>query len=158
MNNLYRPCAGIVLFNNDSKVFVGSRLDNTQQGVLQLPQGGVEADESFEEAALRELEEEVGVTNAKIIYTSKVMHKYDVPVGMRPWGEEYVGQIQKWFLLEFLGSDDEININTKDREFRDWVWINISDLPNVAIYFKAEIYRNIASEFEPIMKNYLSKK
>ena len=74
----YRPCVGIMLFNQDGKVFVGKRIDQTVEG-WQMPQGGIDKGESPRQAALRELKEEVGTDKAEIIGEMEDWLTYDLP-------------------------------------------------------------------------------
>ncbi|MDZ5762309.1 RNA pyrophosphohydrolase [Candidatus Cyrtobacter comes] len=154
MDGLYRNCSGVVLFNKHGMVFVGKRID-TEGFAWQLPQGGVNEEEDFKIAALRELKEETGITSVDVIYESRYIHKYDIPFHKSLWDGKYVGQIQKWFLAAFYGQDNEININTKEPEFNDWRWIDIHELQNFAIHFKKDVYKNISLEFAPIIERYL---
>jgi len=66
------------------------------------------------------------------------------------WKGKYRGQKQKWFIMKFLGENNEININTKNPEFLDWKWISPVDLPKVAVKFKINIYEKMAKELSAI--------
>ena len=54
---LYRSGIGIMLINHNKEVFVGKRIDNNSDA-WQMPQGGLDAGESEDEAMIRELKEE----------------------------------------------------------------------------------------------------
>ena len=138
---------GIVLLNNKNKVFVGKRIDNPSDN-WQMPQGGVDQDENFLQAAKRGLEEETGVKKIKIIKEFKYYLTYNLPKNLlgKIWKGKYRGQKQKWFVMKFLGKNSEININTKKPEFLDWKWIDPSNLPHVAVDFKKNIYKKILKE------------
>ena len=127
---------GIVLLNNKNKILVGKRIDNPKNS-WQMPQGGVEKDESFLLAAKRELEEETGVKTTKLIKELDGWLIYDLPKNLlgKIWKGKYRGQRQKWFVMRFNGKNNEINVNTKNPEFSDWKWINIDDITNVAVSF-----------------------
>ena len=138
---------GIVLLNHEHNVFVGKRIDNPKNS-WQMPQGGVDQNENFLQAAKRELEEETGIKSVKLIKELEGWCKYDLPKYLlgKLWKGKYRGQKQKWFIMKFLGKNDEINIRTKEPEFSDWKWIKPSDLPAVAVDFKVNIYKKIAKE------------
>jgi len=138
---------GIVLLNHENKVFVGKRIDNPSNS-WQMPQGGVDENEDFLRAAKRELEEETGVRTVKVIKELNEWQTYDLPKNLlgKLWKGKYRGQKQKWFIMRFLGKNDEINIRTNKPEFLDWKWIKPSDLPGVAVDFKINIYKKMAKE------------
>tara|TARA_B100001123_G_scaffold365962_1_gene425304 strand:+ start:1565 stop:2041 length:477 start_codon:yes stop_codon:yes gene_type:complete len=138
---------GIILLNNENKVFVGKRIDNPKNS-WQMPQGGVDQNESFLKAAKRELEEETGVKSVELIKELDGWFKYDLPKYLlgKLWKGKYRGQKQKWFVMKFLGKSDEINVKTKNPEFLDWKWIKLSKLPDVAVHFKEDIYKKIKEE------------
>ena len=140
---------GIVLLNEKNKVFVGKRIDNPEN-FWQMPQGGVDKDENFLLAAKRELEEETGVKSVKLIKEINRWFKYDLPKNLlgKIWKGKYRGQKQKWFIMRFVGKNDEINIHTKKPEFLDWKWIEPSKLPEVSVSFKTNIYREIKEELK----------
>ena len=138
---------GVILLNNENKVFVGKRIDNPANS-WQMPQGGVDENEDFLCAAKRELEEETGVRTVKIIKELNEWQTYDLPKNLlgKLWKGKYRGQKQKWFIMRFLGKNDEINIRTNKPEFLDWKWITPSDLPGVAVDFKINIYKKMVKE------------
>jgi len=145
----YRKCVGIMLLNAEKKVFVGQRIDN-KSDAWQMPQGGVEEGENLLDASLRELEEEIGTNNVKILEQAKQWYDYDIPDFLIPkfWGGKYRGQTQMWFLAEFLGSDSEVNINTHHPEFSRWKWASAEELPNIIVPFKRELYKKLVEEFD----------
>ena len=142
-----RICVGIVLLNNKNNVFVGKRIDNPINA-WQMPQGGVGENENLFEAAKRELEEETGVKSIKLIKQLDKWLEYDLPKHLlgKVWNGKYRGQRQRWFIVKFIGNDNEINVNTKNPEFSEWKWILPSELPGVAVNFKVNIYKKINEE------------
>ena len=147
----YRRGVGVMLLNREGKVFVGARIDNTDEA-WQMPQGGIDDDDDDEWAtALRELEEETGIPQSLVerISATPERLKYDLPDDLRPklWGGKWKGQDQDWFLARFLGTDADVNIATEQPEFRDWKWIEPADLPELIVPFKRELYRQLLREF-----------
>lgn len=145
----YRPCAGIMLLNKHNAIFVGERLDGQDSGIWQMPQGGIDPGEEPASAAMREMEEEIGTRNAEIIAETPDWLTYDLPADLRGkvWRGRYRGQKQKWFLLRFLGTDAEINLQTEHPEFSAWKWTDTDALVAEVIAFKQDIYRQVRSAF-----------
>ena len=145
---------GIILLNDKNNVFVGKRIDNPKNS-WQMPQGGVDENEDFLQAAKRELEEETGVKSVKLIKELDGWFKYDLPEYLlgKIWEGKYRGQKQKWFVMKFLGKSSEINVKTKNPEFFEWKWIELSKLPNIAVHFKVDIYRKIKEELTSLRLN-----
>ena len=149
-----RTGVGIVLLNNQNNIFVGRRIDNPKNS-WQMPQGGVDQNENFLQAAKRELEEETGIKSVKLIKELDGWFQYDLPKYLlgKLWKGKYRGQKQKWFVMNFLGKQDEINVNTKNPEFLDWKWVEMSKLPDIAVHFKVEIYKKIKKELSSLSLN-----
>tara|TARA_B100000963_G_scaffold290470_1_gene260307 strand:- start:597 stop:1064 length:468 start_codon:yes stop_codon:yes gene_type:complete len=143
----YRKGVGMMVFNDDKKIFVGKRIDN--QKAWQMPQGGVDRNEDYETAAKRELYEETGIQSIRIIQKSKVEYTYDLPEYLlgKIWKGKYRGQKQNWFLMKFLGPDSEIDLNQKFPEFNEWKWVDIKELPSLIVPFKKKLYLSIIQEF-----------
>ena len=147
-----RKGVGIVLLNNENKVFVAKRIDNPKN-FWQMPQGGVDKGENYYEAALRELREETSIVSVKLIQEIEKKLTYILPdhlIGII-WKGRFKGQKQKWFVMRFFGSESEINIKTKHPEFLDWKWIDVDDLPKIAVDFKMDVYKNIRKELTKIL-------
>jgi len=117
-----------------------------------MPQGGVDKNENFLEAAKRELKEETGIKSVKLIKELDKLLIYHLPKNLlgKIWKGKYKGQKQKWYIMKFLGENDEININTKTPEFLDWKWIEPKILPEVAVKFKVSIYEKIREELKSL--------
>jgi putative (di)nucleoside polyphosphate hydrolase len=147
----YRRGVGVMLLNSQDKVFVGARIDNTDDA-WQMPQGGIdEGDDDEWATALRELEEETGIEPHLVerIAACPERMKYDLPDDLRPklWGGKFKGQDQDWFLARFLGRDSDIDIATSHPEFREWKWIEPQQLPDLIVPFKRDLYQRLLSEF-----------
>ncbi|HET9355636.1 MAG TPA: RNA pyrophosphohydrolase [Sphingomicrobium sp.] len=146
----YRRGVGVMLINADRQVWVGRRIDNTDEA-WQMPQGGIDAGEEPWATALRELEEETGI--APRLVEQVTCHperlRYRLPeelIGVI-WKEPWVGQDQDWFLARFLGSDADVNIATTHPEFCDWKWVSPDRLPDMIVPFKRDLYRALIESF-----------
>ena len=158
MNSLdglpYRPCVGVLLFNERRQVFVGQRIDMVQEA-WQMPQGGIDRGEDPRDTALRELEEETGVRPDKVVLVaeSREWLRYDLPPNLvnRIWRGRYRGQEQKWFAARFLGTDADIDIWTAHPEFSDWRWSPVDRLIQDVVPFKRALYEAVIEEFRPFL-------
>tara|TARA_E500000178_G_C16409429_1_gene482312 strand:- start:39 stop:512 length:474 start_codon:yes stop_codon:yes gene_type:complete len=140
---------GIIVLNKKNQVFVGKRRDNPGDK-WQMPQGGLDKDENFKTAMRRELMEETSIKNFKIVREIEQIYEYELPnnlIGII-WKGKFRGQKQKWFIIRFLGEDNDININTKHPEFIDWRWIDPKNLPDVIVNFKKDLYINLLKEIK----------
>ena len=147
----YRRNVGVMMLNADGAVFVGQRADRYKDA-WQMPQGGIDEGEDPRTAALRELEEETGVLPSlvEIIAESEGWLPYDLPHDVVPsfWGGRYRVQEQKWYLMRFLGSDDQVRIDTEHPEFSAWCWQPVEHLVEKIVPFKREVYARVVEEFE----------
>ena len=143
---------GIVVLSQNNKVFVGKRRDNPVNK-WQMPQGGVDKNENLENAMRRELCEETSITSIKIIKELNEWLTYYLPKNLvgKIWKGKYRGQKQKWFVMKFLGSDEDINIKTDKPEFLDWKWIDLKILTEVVVDFKVHIYQELKEKLEKII-------
>jgi putative (di)nucleoside polyphosphate hydrolase len=148
----YRPAVGIMLLNRHGEVFVGHRIDMPAMPAWQMPQGGVDPGETPRQAAMRELEEEIGTAKADILAESRMWLTYDLPVELAGgiWGGRYRGQRQKWFVMRFTGSDGDINLATEHPEFDAWQWVAPDRLPDLIVPFKRQLYIDILAEFRAL--------
>jgi|TARA_B110000444_G_scaffold225568_1_gene229509 putative (di)nucleoside polyphosphate hydrolase len=144
-----RTGVGIVVLNSKNKVFVGKRKDNPFDK-WQMPQGGVDLNEPLIKAMKRELVEETSIKNIKILKEFNQWLEYELPKNLvgKIWKGKFRGQKQKWFVVRFLGSDDEINIDTKHPEFIEWQWVDIEKLPELIVLFKKHLYEEITKELK----------
>ena len=151
----YRAGVGILLLSGEGKVFVGRRID-MPQGLApwQMPQGGIDPGETPRQAALRELQEEIGTDKADILAESQVWRHYDVPpeVAGRMWGGRFRGQRQKWFAMRFTGTDADIDPATEHPEFDAWQWVVPDRLPELIVPFKRAIYTDLLIEFRALLQ------
>lgn len=147
----YRPCAGVMLLNAQGEVFVGQRKDRYTDA-WQMPQGGIEKGEVPQEAALRELEEETGVKRNLVTVLAETSGwvPYELPHDLVPqlWKGRFRGQEQKWFLMRFNGTDDQVNIMTDHQEFSHWKWMPVASLIDSIVPFKRGVYEAVLTEFE----------
>lgn len=147
----YRPCVGIALFNRDGLVFAGERCDTP--GAWQMPQGGIDEGETVEQAAFRELREEIGTDKAEILTIMPERLRYDLPPDLQPkfWGGRYRGQEQSWVAMRFTGEDSDIDIEADEhREFLRWRWVELAALPDLIVPFKRGIYKQVIAAFSSL--------
>ena len=148
-----RKGVGIIVLNKDNQVFVGKRIDNPGNK-WQMPQGGVDKGEDYISAMKRELIEETSIKNIKIIKEINKNFEYVLPnnlVGVI-WKGRFKGQKQRWFIARFLGEENEINLNTKHPEFREWKWIEPKNLPEIIVDFKKALYLELLKEINLVIK------
>ncbi|MDA9234150.1 RNA pyrophosphohydrolase [Candidatus Pelagibacter sp.] len=147
-----RNGVGIVILNKDNKVFVAKRIDNPKN-FWQMPQGGIDKDEDDLTAAFRELEEETSIKSVELIKELDGLTNYELPSHLLGiiWKGKYRGQRQKWFLMKFLGHDNEINIKTKNPEFLDWKWIELDKITDVVVDFKLDVYKEVKKKVKKII-------
>ena len=147
-----RTGVGIILLNNDNKVFVARRIDNAKK-FWQMPQGGVDEGEDFLKAAYRELEEETSVKSVELIKELDGTITYELPDRLLGiiWKGKYKGQKQKWFLMKFTGDEKEINIKTKNPEFLDWKWIELDLITDLVVDFKHHVYKEVKEKVKKLI-------
>jgi putative (di)nucleoside polyphosphate hydrolase len=147
---LYRSGVGIMLISREKKIFVGKRIDNNSDA-WQMPQGGLDAGEEEDAAIFRELKEETGIAEdkIKILQKSSSYYYYNLPYKLQKkfWGGKYLGQKQRWYLAEFLGNEEDVNINTENPEFSQWKWIAKDEIVNAIVPFKRDLYKEVIKEF-----------
>ena len=147
----YRHCAGVMLANPEGLIFAGQRIDNAAPA-WQMPQGGIDKGEDPRDAALRELEEETGIPRALVRIEAEAADwiPYDLPDELigKLWSGRFRGQKQRWFLMRFLGRDDQVNIATAHPEFSEWAWLTPQHLLDSIVPFKRAVYARVISEFE----------
>ena len=147
-----RSGVGIVLLNKENKIFVARRIDNPKN-FWQMPQGGVDKNEDYLSAAYRELEEETSIKEVELIKEIDDTLTYELPNHLLGiiWRGKYKGQRQKWFIMRYLGTDNNININTPKPEFLEWKWINLNDITEVVVDFKLEVYKKLKTKIREVI-------
>ena len=148
----YRPCVGVMLINRDGLVFAAQRRDASAPA-WQMPQGGIDAGEDPQAAALRDLHEEISVPAdaVEVLARTDDWLAYDLPADLVPhiWGGRFRGQKQRWFLLRYLGRDDQITLETAHPEFSAWRWIGADALLASIVAFKRPVYEQVIDAFRP---------
>lgn len=146
----YRRCVGLMVLNAEGHVFVGQRIDRNYDA-WQMPQGGVDPGETPVEAALRELGEETGISPdmVEVVAETEEWLPYDLPHDLvaKLWKGRFRGQEQKWFLLRYQGTDDEVNIETDHQEFSTWCWMPVNELVENIVPFKRSVYEGVLKAF-----------
>ena len=147
-----RSGVGIVVLNKKNQVFVGKRIDNPKN-FWQMPQGGVDEGEDFLTAAYRELEEETSIKNVELIKEIEGTLTYELPENLLGiiWKGKYKGQKQKWYLMRYLGEDNEIDVKTSKPEFLDWKWLDLDMLTEVVVDFKLNVYKELKEKIKKII-------
>jgi len=137
--------------NAEGKIFVAERLDTP--GAWQMPQGGIDKGEDPEDAAFRELIEEIGTNEADLLGRTDDWLRYDLPDDLvgKVWKGRYRGQKQIWFALRFTGQDSDINIATKHPEFGRWQWVALDEIVDLIVPFKRDIYIEIVNQFRRLV-------
>lgn len=149
----YRPNVGIILCNRDRQLFWGKRVG---QDAWQFPQGGIRQDETPEQALFRELREETGLRpeHVQIMGVTRSWLRYRLPARMvrRKNRPVCVGQKQRWFLLQLVGSEEDFQLDTASpAEFDDWRWIDYWRPVHEVVHFKRSVYRRALCELVPLM-------
>ena len=144
---------GAIVLNKKNQVFVGKRKDNPVDK-WQMPQGGVNDGEDLTSAMKRELNEETGIENIKILNEIDGWFEYELQNYLlgKIWRGKFRGQKQKWFIVKFLGNDEEINLEKDKPEFIEWKWLDIENLPNVIVDFKKKVYEKLL----PKIRNFIN--
>ena len=140
---------GAIVLNNKNKIFVGKRKDNPVDK-WQMPQGGVNKNESFLTAMKRELDEETSIKNIQIIKELDGWFQYELPknlVGIS-WKGKFRGQKQKWLVVRLTGKESAINLKTEHPEFIEWKWVKMNDLPKIIVDFKKDVYEKLLIELK----------
>ena len=148
-----RQGVGIIVLNQKNEVFVGKRKDNPIDK-WQMPQGGINTNETPFNAMIRELKEETSITKIKVLKEIEHWLEYELPPNLlgKIWKGKFRGQKQKWFIVKFIGDENEINLDTEHPEFIEWKWLDYNLLPEVIVDFKKEVYKKLKNE----LKNFIN--
>ena len=141
----------IVIYTKNKDVLLLKKIND--KDMWQSVTGSMQENETAFDAAKRELFEETSIKNIKIIREIKQMYEYELPKNLIGiiWKGKFRGQKQKWFIVRFTGSEDEINLNTKCPEFIKWKWIDTEMLPNVIVKFKKDLYLSLLKEIKLVI-------
>ncbi|MDE0309646.1 MAG: RNA pyrophosphohydrolase [Acidiferrobacterales bacterium] len=149
----YRPNVAIVLCNKQAQVLWARR---TRRDGWQFPQGGIAPNETSDEAAYRELEEELGLKrcHVRLIGSTNQWFQYDIPRKYlrNRYLSRFRGQTQKWFLFEFIGKESDFCLDCSSHpEFDDWKWVDYRSAADRVVSFKQAVYRDALAELEPYL-------
>lgn len=146
----YRANVGIILSNQQGQVLWAKRLGRAD--AWQFPQGGMQVNESAEQALFRELEEEVGLNeqHVEILAVTDGWLRYNIPEKLvrHNTNPVCIGQKQKWFLLKLTAAEEMINVNTPEPEFDGWRWVDYWYPLEDVVDFKREVYRQAMEQLE----------
>ena len=146
----FRPNVGIIVANDQGQVLWARRKG---EQAWQFPQGGINKGESNNEALYRELHEEIGLTpeHVKIVACTRGWLRYRLPKRLRRQrNSNFVGQKQKWFLLQMLGPDEAVKLDATDSpEFDHWQWVSYWYPVGQVVAFKRDVYRRAMKELVP---------
>lgn len=148
MNNLYRRNVGIVVSNDTGQVLWCERKD--LPGQWQFPQGGIDAEETFLEAAARELKEETSIVSVSLLASIAEPMCYDFPPEVSKKFQKK-GQAMNWVLYRFKGEESEIDLHTAAPEFVNWKWVDIDDTVKNIVDFKQNVYQKMVEIFNPYL-------
>ena len=148
-----RKGVGVALLNKNNQIFVAKRIDNPDD-FWQMPQGGIDKGEDPLKAAYRELNEETSIKTVELIQEIEDEITYHLPDNLLGiiWKGKFKGQTQKWYIMRFLGEDNEINLNTKHPEFLEWKWINYENITDKVVKFKLHVYEKIKNELNKLIQ------
>jgi putative (di)nucleoside polyphosphate hydrolase len=158
----FRQGVGIILVNEKRQLFLAKRIGKE---AWQFPQGGIQEEETPEQAMFRELKEEIGLLehDVKVLASTRRWLRYRLPKRLiRHYSKPIcIGQKQKWFLLQLVGNEKGINLtDTPNPEFDSWAWVSYWYPLTQVVAFKRRVYNLAMKEFARIVlsKRFLGDK
>jgi len=147
----YRANVGIMLSNGQGELLWARRLGRDG---WQFPQGGIQENESPQQALFRELKEEIGleVNEVEVIKSTNGWLRYDLPRHLQRTNSKPVciGQKQIWFLLKLISSEELIKLDCSEKpEFDKWRWIQPELAVEQVVEFKRAVYQRALSVLLP---------
>ena len=127
-------------FENEQYIKAGAKIANT-------------AEDIFDDAEIIVKVKEPQKSEVEMIKEIDGTITYELPDHLLGiiWKGKYKGQKQKWFLMRFLGNDEEINIKTNKPEFLEWKWIDLDKLTEVVVDFKLHVYKELKEKIKKII-------
>lgn len=152
-NEGFRANVGIILCNDKGRLLWARRVG---QQSWQFPQGGIQPDESAEEALYRELKEEVGLDpdDVELVGQTKGWLRYRLPKRFIRYRSQplCVGQKQRWFMLRLIGGEERVQLDLSEQpEFDDWRWVEYWKPLDEIVFFKRRVYERALSELESLI-------
>jgi len=149
----YRLNVGIILSNDQGQLFWARRVG---QDAWQFPQGGVDENESPEQAMYRELMEETGLNpgDVKVLGCTSDWLRYRLPKRFvrRNQSPVCIGQKQIWYMLRMISAESAVNLAANEKpEFDNWCWIDYWEPAKRVIFFKRKVYKRALKELEPLL-------
>jgi putative (di)nucleoside polyphosphate hydrolase len=143
-----RPNVCMLVYNKKRQLLLGKRINRRNH--WQFPQGGAEAGVSLRENVVRELREELGIKRKKIgkMTKLKATHQYDWKKPPGYASGKWRGQSQTFWLVEFLGTDSDIDLDTfHEPEFKDYRWCSVAAVKRLAARERLPGYTKALKEF-----------
>ncbi len=149
----FRANVGIILCNDKGRLLWARRIG---QQAWQFPQGGIQPDETAEEALYRELKEEVGLDpeDVELVGQTRGWLRYRLPKRFIRYRSQplCVGQKQRWFMLRLLAGEDRVQLDLSgDPEFDDWCWVEYWKPLDEIVFFKRRVYERALTELEELL-------
>lgn len=134
----YRAGVVGVFKNAKGELLICERTD--RKGAWQFPQGGIDGNETPEEALRREMLEELGSTQFEILYVSPDWTCYDFPQDMATTiAQNYLGQRHLWFLLQFAPGAAP-DLAKSEGEFCAYKWTSPKQACEQIVGWKQAVY------------------
>ncbi|MDF3820747.1 RNA pyrophosphohydrolase [Leptospira sp. 96542] len=153
----YRKNVGMVVFNLEGQVIVGERV--LFPNSWQFPQGGIDENEDYIDAANRELYEELGIKHAKYVTEYPDWIPYDFPnnLGLNAHLQKFRGQLQRWILYYWNGKLEDCDLDHHEREFLSIRHMDIEETIAAVVEFKRPVYERFVPIFKSAIQNYIAE-